>query len=148
MANIGTVSSGSLRLVDTMPALLWELKRQKDLTARDLEVIALVDANYDDDEDADYYTTGQSMEDHEALCECLNNHALPYFYFGTHPGDGADYGWWLSDSFEYDFDGLKVSDTSDVPEDYTGEVLHVNDHGNVTLYSAERGELTEVWGVV
>ena len=47
-----------------------------------------------------------------------------------------------------DFDGLKVSDTGDVPADYSGEVLHINDHGNMTLYSAERGKLTEIWSIV
>jgi len=35
-----------------------------------------------------------------------------------------------------------------VPADYCGEVLHVNDHGNATLYAAERGQLSEVWSVV
>ena len=40
---------------------------------------------------------------------------------------------------------LRVNDTSEVPRGYTGEVLHVNDHGNTTLYTASRGKLTEVW---
>ncbi|MGH8674178.1 MAG: hypothetical protein ACREVG_07705, partial [Burkholderiales bacterium] len=43
-------------------------------------------------------------------------------------GDGADFGYWLQDMT--DFDGLRVNDTSEVPSDYSGEVLHVNDHGN------------------
>jgi len=61
---------------------------------------------------------------------------------------GSYYGFWLSESFEADFDGLKVSDTSEVPADYSGEVLHVNDHGNATLYAASAGALTEIWSVV
>lgn len=47
-----------------------------------------------------------------------------------------------------DFDGLRVSDLSEVPDDYTGEVLHVNDHGNMTLYACTDGECSEVWSVV
>ena len=47
-----------------------------------------------------------------------------------------------------EFDGLVVSDTSEVPEDYCGAVLHINDHGNTTLYSAVDGILDEVGSIV
>jgi hypothetical protein len=50
--------------------------------------------------------------------------------------------------FEEDFDGLKVSDLSEVPPGHTGEVLLVNDHGNMSLYNCNRGGHREVWGVV
>ena len=40
-----------------------------------------------------------------------------------------------------------VSDTADVPDDYRGEVMLVNDHGNVTLYHAKVA-LEEVWAIV
>lgn len=84
------------------------------------------------------------------LMDALSEYAAPYMHFGAHDGDGADYGFWLSDdALNYSFDGLRVSDTSEVPRDYRGEVLHVNDHGNVTLYvSRGRGKLTEIWAVV
>ncbi len=90
-------------------------------------------------------------QDNECLEELFNKleeYAPPYFYFGSHPGDGSDYGFWLSEEMIRDFDGLKVDDTGEVPEDYSGEVLHVNDHGNLTLYTANRGQLTEVWAIV
>lgn len=83
------------------------------------------------------------------LAEMLGDFAPPYAYFGSREGDGADFGFWLGEcAMEY-FDGLRVSDTSEVPRDYRGEVLHVNDHGNATLYVAmSRGKLREVWAVV
>lgn len=43
-----------------------------------------------------------------------------------------------------EFDGLVVSDTSEVPSNFSGEVLHINDHGNATLYGARLGKLVEV----
>lgn len=44
-----------------------------------------------------------------------------------------------------EFDGQVVSDLSDVPAGYAGEVLHINDHGNVTLYRAfKNGSLHEI----
>lgn len=82
------------------------------------------------------------------LMTALEAFAPPYAYFGTHPADGVDFGFWLTDNMTDDFDGLRVNDTSEVPDDYTGEVLHVNDRGNVTLYTAQDGKLTEVWGLV
>lgn len=87
----------------------------------------------------------------ETLFDALQEFAAPYFYFGAHPGDGCDYGFWLVEDVAQqveDNGGLNVSDTSDVPADYSGEVLHVNDHGNPTLYHADKGHLTEIWSLV
>jgi hypothetical protein len=95
-----------------------------------------------------YYESEASDYDLESLFDALNEYAGPYFYFGAHPGDGSDYGYWLSEGFEDDFDGLKVSDTSEIPAKYRGEVLHVNDHGNCTLYVKTARKLHEVWSVV
>lgn len=90
----------------------------------------------------------QSIFLNETLFDALNEFAPPYFYFGSHPGDGADYGFWLSEESLEDFDGLRVSDLSEVPADYSGEVLHVNDHGNTSLYTANSGNLTAIWELV
>jgi hypothetical protein len=83
------------------------------------------------------------------LMDSLSEFAPPLAYFGSHPGDGADYGFWLHEDFQSCFDGLQVEDTSDIPRDYRGDVLHINERGNVTLYVAmSRGELKEIWAVV
>lgn len=95
-----------------------------------------------------YYGSENADWDLEALFDALDHYALPGFYFGAHPGDGSDYGYWLSESFVEDFDELKVADLSEVPKGYRGSLLHVNDHGNVSLYTASRGRLREVWAIV
>jgi len=44
-----------------------------------------------------------------------------------------------------EFEGKVVEDLSEVPEGYRGQVLHVNDHGNVTLYNAfKNGSFHEI----
>ncbi|MDB6035874.1 MAG: hypothetical protein JWM16_6212 [Verrucomicrobiales bacterium] len=41
-------------------------------------------------------------------------------------------------------DGLVVANACEVPANQSGEVLHINDHGNATLYAAGRGRLVEL----
>jgi hypothetical protein len=145
---IGSVSSATMRPEDLIPCFMDTLAEFDKVQAGGLreeyadmlERLGTDDATDEDMESADYLL--------EALFDRLDTFAAPYFYFGSHPGDGADYGFWLAEDALQDFDGLKVSDTSEVPADYSGEVLHVNDHGNTTLYSAENGTLTEVWAIV
>jgi hypothetical protein len=114
--------------------------------------------------------------DLEQLFDALGEYSGPYFYFGAHPGDGADYGWWLSESWDEDFIcvtsqgpdnaytfatrrwvqfdknncdySLKVSDLAYVPTWFRGEVAVVSDHGNVTLYVKTSRTLREIWSVV
>ena len=43
-----------------------------------------------------------------------------------------------------EFDGLAVGDLSEVPDEYEGAVLQVNDHGNITLWDVEDGEYKEI----
>ena len=153
-ASFGSVSSGTLRAEDLLSAfadeLEWQVSRNAEAwcsdagrAQRDAYMVLIGEAR-ECDPDTDEATHDIIAE----LSDALQEFAPAYSYFGAHPGDGADFGFWLSESMEEDFDGLKVADTSEVPSDYSGEVLHVNDHGNATLYAAEAGELREVWSVV
>ena len=139
---IGSVISGTMRKEDLIPCFVDEILWYDKNNELALEINPRSELE-------GYYNSDDSNYDLESLFDELNNICdLPYFYFGSHPGDGSDYGFWLSEFMESDFEGLKVSDTSDVPENYNGEVLHVNDHGNTTLYDAINGKLTEVWAIV
>lgn len=143
--NIGSVSHGTMRPEDLIPDFLYELQHQPSISPEHSKLVAEIEERMEAD---DYFETDNAQEDIDALFEALDTYVPPYFYFGAHPGDGSDYGYWLSESFPEDFDELRVNDLSEVPEDYSGEVLHVNDHGNMTLYSADKGKLTEVWAIV
>lgn len=156
-ATIGSVSTGTCNPSHLIPRLHdeleWQLQRQE-RTPENRDEIDRLHAIYgrisDEcwDEDGEYIETDDDCEILVELEDALNHFAPAYCYFGSHPGDGSDVGFWISDFIEEDFDGLRVDDTSEVPGDYTGEVLHVNDHGNVTLYVANNGNLTELWGAV
>jgi len=158
-ANFGTVSRavshGTMRLEDLLLDFASELEYHVQNNAeawcsdngrlqRDKYMELIGEAR---EIDADDENASEVLDE---LFGALNDFAPPYAYFGAYPGDGCDYGFWLSEDFSEQIAefGLKVSDTSEVPDDYEGEVLHVNDHGNATLYSADHGKLTEIWSVV
>jgi hypothetical protein len=145
-AQFGSISSGTMRAEDLIPAFadcLAGLISEQPVHLQNKQHLELVaEANAIED----FASADDTLAD---LFAALEEYAPPYGYFGAHEGDGACYGFWLSeDAIQYSFDGLRVDDTSEVPADYSGEVLHVNDHGNMTLYAAENGKLTEVWGLV
>lgn len=149
-ASIGSISSGTMRAEDLIPTFADELDsllRMQPRSFKRREMRKLVnEANRSEDFDSE--DAGELLND---LASALEEFAPPYFYFGAHEGDGADYGFWLNPySFnEEDWEGLKVEDTSEIPKGYRGEVLHVNDHGNMTLYYCNaRGKLKEIWGIV
>jgi hypothetical protein len=151
--NIGSVSSGTMLTTDLHPALISELESQRPLRKEHRKILREITARMDAAEllNLDYFEVldgEQASEDIEELTTALQEYCLPGFYFGAHPGDGADFGYWLSEGFIEDFDGLKVDDFSEVPKGFTGEVLHVNDHGNISLYVYSRGKSREVWALV
>lgn len=147
--NIGSVSHATMREEDLIPAFISELRSQRPLSRAHRKLIREIESRMCAVQDmAEYYDSDDASSDLEELFNALEAYCMPYFYFGAHPGDGADYGYWLSDDFTDMFEGLKVNDTSEVPKGYTGEVLHVNDHGNCTLYVYNRGRSREVWAIV
>jgi hypothetical protein len=146
---IGSISSGTMRNEDLIPDFVWTLKhlakewKRKDHLNLCKEIEKrMKDEGYFESDDAEY-------DLNEDLFDALNEYAAPYFYFGSHPGDGSDYGFWLSEFIEDDFDGIKVSDLSEVPKDYFGEILHINDHGNMSLYTKSKTQKPKpVWDIV
>jgi hypothetical protein len=160
-AALGSVSSGTLRSADVIPAFMDALDSLKD------EMSTSGDASYKDDvrriddklatieehqQADDYYESDEASFDLDELTDLLSEFAPPYAYFGTHPGDGADFGFWVSGDVAQQVregDGQVVSDLSELPDHYRGEVLIVNDHGNCTLgYVADSGDFIEVWAIV
>lgn len=159
---IGSISHGTMREEDLIPDFTANLYHSAkvskanghfhtigDVAAKTRKAhVALVRAIETRIESDGYYESEDAGYDMESLFDALQAYAGPYFYFGAHPGDGSDYGYWLSEDFQDDFDGLKVSDLSEVPNKYRGEVLLVNDHGNTSLYIKTSRAMSEVWAVV
>jgi len=141
IATLGSISHATMRTEDLIPIFTNTLEQlDTDKTYTDLinDARAITDFN---GEDA-YYILN------ERLFNALNTFSPPYCYFGGHPGDGSDYGFWIDEYVNEVYEGLKVSDLCEVPDNYTGELMFINDHGNMTLYNVTKGKLKEVWSIV
>lgn len=143
-ATFGSVSHGTMRSEDLIPAFSDALRWIRGSIPASLHrAIRAYDAGKLGEDDVPELVN--------SLFDALNEYAPAYGYFGANEGDGSDYGFWLSSDWQQnaeDDGALIVSDTGEVPRDYSGEVVHVNDHGNATLYVSRRGKLREVWAVV
>lgn len=100
------------------------------------------DLGRDDDED---YSQILSEEGDRAVSFLNDQELLPYcsFYFD-------DNSLFYAPSLESAKEDLPTfNDASELDFDGPGEWLHVNDHGNVTLYVRDdKGEDKEIWGIV
>jgi hypothetical protein len=134
-----------------------------------LKLVREIEARMADADAMSPYWLDTADSDLDALFDALGDYAGPYFFFGSNPGDGADYGYWLSEGWDEDFvsvtarstygfggarfnadrpTSIKVSDLSEVPKWFHGELAVVNDHGNVALYVKTSRTLREIWSVV
>jgi hypothetical protein len=160
---MGTVSHATMRAEDLIPAFCGELEDRARLKTSASGVSfaerkshrALVRQIRRAARSKGYYDGADSGDDLSALFDALEAYAGPYMYFGAHPGDGSDFGYWLSESWDEDFgdagddaDAIKVSDIGELPRGFKGEVAVVTDHGNVTLYSCDARTLREIWAIV
>ena len=88
---IGTVSHGTMRPEDLIPcfhAVLFDLSPDKSTRAY-LDDIMRRRRTVDD-----YYDSDECHYDLEWLFDTLDEFAPPYCYFGSHPGNDSDYGFW------------------------------------------------------
>jgi hypothetical protein len=151
-ANIGSISHGTLRTADLLNAfcneLEWQLRRNGNYFAHPEnreegrkihELCGECQDQYEED--------GETLKDEdtaselvESLTDSLQQFAPAYCYFGAHEGDGSDFGFWPSiesieelPCYEGTEEALKAGETNDFRV--------VNDHGNVTVYSASGNEI-------
>ena len=104
-AELGSVSHGTMRAEDLIPAFmsaLDDLREQRSFDAEDCHANAERHGREDDElgaierrmEQEGYYSSEDADFDLERLFDMLNEYAPEGAYFGAHPGDGSDYGFW------------------------------------------------------
>jgi hypothetical protein len=151
---IGTIIHGTMRVQDTMPALLSALDGIA-LSAKDRrkcnELQRDLDAWSSDDAEEELY---------ETLIPLAESYVPDYCYLGSHPGDGSDLGVWpceeiFDDTRQGSYDGFcwrlrennHHPDEESIPADMS-HALAVNGRGNATLYARGQDGWTECWSLV
>lgn len=148
-ARLGSISDGTLRTEDLLSTFISALEGMILINA---DIYALPENQSVRDrlnnligeaQDcfADDGTIAEDKQDiaEELVCEdlpdALSLFAPSYAYFGSHEGDGACIGWWANIEDAKESCEFVSSKSQDYPDDdFRGEWLHVNDHGNCTLY--------------
>jgi hypothetical protein len=153
---LGSISTGTLRTQDLLPAFLETLTARGGKVPDDLECGTHIeylnwpslDTTACDDDDK-FWDSEDAMWDMEALTDALQTLCPPFVYFGTLEGDGSDFGFWPDwDSIQSDVIGNAEIDT-DHADYMTYSVdsvsVTVYENGNVTVMDMERNVL---WSVV
>lgn len=173
---LGSVSSGTMRTDDLIPEFLWHAEHLR-LDAGERRQVRAIRARLDreeaetakDDEAVEpigYFTSDEADCDLDELFDILNAHVPDYCTFGSHPGDGADYGVWpvedlFNDTSQGSYDGM-VYRANESPRGASAEVraevvagnyshwLSINDHGNATLWRkvGRAWRFIKVWACV
>ncbi len=147
----GSVSSGTMRPEDLIPCFL-DVAFQ--LGIKNIQLTKIQKKlRHSDKFIKNYFLSEDSTYDLDFLFENLNERSAPYFYFGSHPEDNTNYGFWLFEDFLWctlqEGGILQVKDLSEIPKNYYGEILFISDHGNRSLYVRQHnGHLKEIWSIV
>jgi hypothetical protein len=127
IAELGTVIHGTMRSQDLIPALidrLDDLKQELALSAGDPEnrgceleitsrvgridtMLGFIESHLDEGDS--YFESENAGWDIETLFDALDEFAPAGCYFGAHPGDGSDYGFWQGEPEETDSDDEEKS---------------------------------------
>jgi hypothetical protein len=86
----GSVISGTTRPQDLIPRYM-ELARQVEPNAYMYDAVPAFAMK---DEDSTWWDTDECQEILAHLEDTLDDHAPEGCYFGAHPGDGSDFGFW------------------------------------------------------
>ena len=140
---IGSISTGTLRPEDLLPAFARELERH----APDHAFVHEANATL-------VYDDGDASELINEIQDELQSYCPPFVVFGAHPGDGADFGYWpdmerLQETLTDSFAGGNLTLPRNGEWEWTleddGVIVATNDHGNVTVMDLNRNVL---WAVV
>ncbi len=126
--SLGSISTGILRPEDLLPGFANALKIFDPLHATIKEAYELM-ATWGSGEENEEMELADAILDQ--LTSSLHDACPPFVYFGAHPGDGADFGFWP------DWDAIHSMD-----DEYDGEAVLFEwqdfDNDKVTVMNLDR----------
>jgi len=121
---------------ELIPEFVWELKR-RDRKSRPVYKALIKQAEELKDFEGD-----EAQRVFDKLIQAMDDVAPPYFWFG--PVEGG---------YNYHLDATQLDDVpsyeDEPPKGFRGEWVHINDHGNTSLYyrNTKRKD-REIWAIV
>lgn len=147
----GTVISGTLIPMDLLEAFSGELNFRS-TNGANARLIVDAESLLAEGDEADEQEVAWMLD---SLQDALNDVAVTegweFTFFGTHPGDASDFGFWPDwEEIEFQRTDGELRSGEDLPNEAAdGEhFLQVNERGNTTLFVREGFGWTEVWSVV
>ena len=98
----GTISHGTMRMQDLIPAFLDAVRgiAPAEYEAYMAMPFGPAPAHALEDDDAEWWGSDDALYLFNDLMETLDQHAPDGYYFGTHPGDGSDFGYWPEEDWQ------------------------------------------------
>lgn len=95
-----SLSEATMRPEDLIPCFISSLRQ---IAPENLGLMSsLNEMEYDLENNPQYFENENSQFDLDYLFDTLNEYAPEGYYFGAHPGDGSDYGFWECEDFMLD----------------------------------------------
>jgi hypothetical protein len=134
---LGSVSTGTLRPEDLLPAFASIMRQFLDANGHSAIYVERAETIVRND----FYDMELAEELVSTLMDGIQGYCPPFIYFGAHPGDGADFGFWPDwdalDEARRDGDGMTYANGEEYLVD-ANVIVQVSDHGNTTVMDLER----------
>lgn len=88
-----SVSSGSLKTCDIIPKFLCVIRD----TPEYVQLLNVIPCYTQGDNNAEWWRFEDAEAIQSQLIDVLDSYAPSGYYFGIHPGDGADFGFWKTE---------------------------------------------------
>lgn len=88
-----SVSSGSLKTCDIIPKFLCVIRD----TPEYVQLLNVIPCYTHGDNNAEWWSSEDAEAIQSQLIDVLDSYAPSGYYFGIHPGDGADFGFWKTE---------------------------------------------------
>ena len=85
-----SISHGTMRTQDLIPAFLDVIRD----TPEYVQVMNAIPSHAMEDKESDWWDSDDAAGLLESLFDTLDSYSPEGYYFGAHPGDGSDYGYW------------------------------------------------------